>query len=188
MFEHLGLVKRGVATSLLLAGFSLTWRYQPTALSQLIFVLLLILSLIAIARNSREYSLLCSTTFGYMIVSYFELRGLRPDIGTILIGLVSFGVAFINQTEFRRDQLLGSLILAFLTTQTFSIFSYFPLSLFNKSLLTAVSFYLYWQTMEMAMDRRSNKQFVAHFLFVTVVVMVILGGIIWSNFPQLLPY
>lgn len=170
-----------------LVGFYLSWNYLPTLLSQLIFVAMLVASLIFIASGNRDYILLATMTFVMLIINIGVVKGvLNNSQATLLIGFASFITIITFGSEKISSSVLVALVLAFLTTQCYSVFGYFPVSVFNKSLLTSVSFYAFWHALELIQSNQQQK-LISHFSFVFLVIIVIVGSIIWSNFPQLLP-
>lgn len=136
-----------------------------------------------IAGLSTMFLVLVSVNYWLLDESINSLIG-----NTILIlAAVLIGRA-IEETEHNQaTPIIFWLILGLALSQINAVFSHWPISFFNRALLSGICFYLFWQLIEMR-ETATPYRVVGHFLFVAATVMVVISSIIWANFPQLTPF
>lgn len=181
---------RVVFWSLMIIGLVITWRLLPTTFSQLMYLVLFFVSVIAVRINQIQFAGLSAVFFAVVSINYWQLTtAISPLLTGLLIVLVCtvIGKLIEASTDSKGSHLIYWLILGFAVAQTNAIFIQWPISFFSRSLLTGLSFYLFWQLLEMR-EGALTKQLAGHFLFVMIAVIVVISTIIWTNFPHLAPF
>ena len=100
-----------------------------------------------------------------------------------LIGLVYESRQFPDTW---KGSYLKWLLLSLVISESYGLFNYWSISMFNRGLLVLTVFYTVWFYLERSDE--STKSVIGHFAFSLVIAIVVLGGIIWANYPQLLTH
>ena len=165
------------------------WRLLPSLLSEISLVILLIAAIWA--SYTRHFSLAIFTSLVLLTMMADLLatgQYISTGLSTALLGVVVFivGIAFeyLRRPDNWRDSFLHWILIALVVSESYGFFSFWPISIFNKGILVLVFFYIVWHYLEQ--NDGSTKSLVGHFIFSLLIAIVVLGGIIWANFPQLL--
>lgn len=176
--------------AILVLGTVITWRFLPTTTSQIAYVLLFVFSTISILLKQGRIAGLSTMFLVLVSVNYWLLdESINGVIGNavLILAAVLIGRVIEETDDHVRTPITFWLLLGLGLSQVNTIFSHWPISFFNRALLSGICFYLFWRLIELR-DSSSSFQLVRHFLFVAVTVMVVVGSIIWANFPQLTPF
>ncbi len=175
-----------------LGAIIVVWGLMPTLLSQIALIILFIFVMISTLLRQSELPVLSAVFLCFLVVSYWQaghpdmqiyasiaVAALVPIIG--LIGeKVNRGFKLISENQLFSHWLLLGLISAEVST----IFNNWPVSFFNRSLMASVVFYAFWQLFHIQ-HNNERRSLVAHFIFVGITVILVIGIIIWANFPHL---
>lgn len=176
--------------AILVLGTVITWRFLPTTTSQIAYVLLFVFSTINILLKQGRIAGLSTMFLVLVSVNYWLLdESINGVIGNavLILAAVLIGRVIEETDDHVRTPITFWLLLGLGLSQVNTIFSHWPISFFNRALLSGICFYLFWRLIELR-DSQGSFQLVRHFLFVAVTVMVVVGSIIWANFPQLTPF
>ncbi|HSX42353.1 MAG TPA: hypothetical protein VLE93_03310 [Candidatus Saccharimonadales bacterium] len=164
------------------------WNSLPSLGAQIGLILFFGVIVLATLNKFMELPLVATVFFSILLVNDW-LVGSRvsPIFGTFIIvailptiGLLSEIIGY-EELQIRRAHwaLLGLLV-----AEANSLFYYWPVSFFNRTLLTGVVFYALWQLLRIN-EERAHLSYLAHFAFVALAVILVVGFILWANFPQL---
>lgn len=177
------------------ASISILWRFMPSFWAQLGLLILLVIIIVSTLKRQTELPVLSTIFLAVTVVHYYQIG--HPDspligalIAFIIVPAIGLAGEKLNPTESPSDNhlVVGSwLVLGFIIAQMVSVFSYWPVSFFNRSLLTGTVFYTFWQLI-IIQKTNEPKRYVTHFAFVGLTVIVIVGIILWVNFPQLISF
>lgn len=168
------------------------WNSLPTLTAQ-IGLLLLYLTIVALTFGRyMELPLVATVFFSILVINDLSVaKHVAPIFSTVAIffllpaiGLLSEVIGY-EELQIRRAYWA---ILGLLVAQANSLFYFWPVSFFNRSLMTGVVFYALWQLLRINEHKSSFRSYVAHFAFVGLAVMVVIGLIVWTNFPQLIAF
>lgn len=165
------------------------WDSLPRAATQL--TLSVVAAVIGISATNRHtsYPMIGTPFFLLLAANYYQaylllnplLISIVVLIGIPLIGLL---VRKLGSLEITRTDTTNWLILGFLTAQINSLLLFWPFSFFENTLLSFIVFYALWQLIGL-FENPKRKSLIAHFVFTVVAVIVVLGVLLWANFPQL---
>lgn len=169
------------------------WRFMPNSWTQIGLLILLGIIIFSTINRQADLPVLSTIFLALAVVHYFQAtHPAWPLAGALLAIVLVPALGLAGEKLDRRDDLPDShlvvgnwLILGLITAQAVSIFSYWPVSFFNRSLLTGTFFYTFWQ-MIIIQKTGETRRLITHFAFVTLTVIVIVGILIWVNFPQLI--
>lgn len=176
--------------ALITIGLLVTWQVLPTTFSQIAYLLLFIFSIVMAVLNKGKIAGLSAMFFTLVSINYWQLGGvINPLVTGAILVLVSVVVGRCVETVEGEEKspIIFWLILGFAIAQANAIFIQWPISFFNRALLSGITFYLFWQLMELR-DTGFGRPVVGHFLFVSLAVIVVISTIIWTNFPHLAPF
>lgn len=166
----------------------MTWRLLPTGLSQLGILVLVIISFLSERRGNVLPTVYATALVGLSFINYVQasLRWPAISASVAVFGLMLLITTVKNRFHDGRVGRLEQVLLAFFVTQINSIASLWPISSFNRSLLTGIAFYVLWHIFE---ERESETvELGKHFAFAIFAAILVIGSIIWANFPQLLSF
>lgn len=171
------------------------WRFMPSAKSQIALLLLLGFVVLSTLWKQTELPILTTIFLSLGLISYWQvIHPAWPIIGAVATALVvpMLGLAGekINRSnaEMEDHHLVSRwLLLGLISAEALTIFSYWPISFFNRSLLTGIFFYTFWQFFRLQ-ETSQTRGLIAHFAFVSVAVILVLGVILWANFPHLVSF
>ncbi|HUD20986.1 MAG TPA: hypothetical protein VMQ44_02895 [Candidatus Saccharimonadales bacterium] len=176
-----------------IAGLAVAWRWLPTVTAQVALVIALAILIGFSLADIYEPLFFGTFAFTLLLINYLEIvRQFNP----LLISLMTAGTVliigqaaehYLTRREKSWRQISYWLILAFLIAQAQMLVSYWPVSMFNRTSILLVIFYGLWQMFRFQPDS-SRLAWVAHFVYIGVAAIVIVGTIIWANYPQLLPF
>lgn len=177
------------------AGAAVLWRFMPNFTAQIGLIILLALIIISTLKNQMELPVLSTIFLGFTIVHFVQaakpeqplLGAVATVIGVPLLGLI--GEKIGSDEAYQEGHLvLGSwLLLGLIAGEAVSIFSLWPVSFINRALLTGVVFYTFWELIHIQRQEEARPYW-GHFIFVGLTVIVVIGVIIWANFPHLITY
>lgn len=176
--------------AILLLGTVLTWRFLPTTTSQIAYIGLFVFSTIMILLRQGRIAGLSAMFLVLVSVNYWLLdESINGIIGsaTLILAATLIGRTIEETEQNSPAPIIYWILLGFGIAQINAVFIQWPISFFNRALLSGICFYLFWQLLEYR-DDSSPYRLVGHFLFVAVAVIVVIGSIIWANFPQLTPF
>lgn len=164
---------------------------MPSAKSQVALLLLMGFVVLSTMWKQTELPILTTIFLSLVLISYWQVNYPNwPIIGVvataIVVPLLGLAGEKINRTDDTvEDHHLVShwLLLGLISAEALTIFSYWPVSFFNRSLLTGIFFYAFWQLFRL--PEIKSRAIITHFAFVAVAVILVIGVIIWANFPQL---
>ena len=169
------------------------WRLMPTKLSQASLIILLVLVVGSTLLKQTELPIITTIFLSVLIITYWQIRYpsyelLYTVLVVALIPIIGMAGDIINR-DFRqmdRDEVFSHwLILGLFTAESLAVFSRWPVSFFNRTLLTMIVFYTFWHYLRIQHNVDQRRSYIAHFIFVAVAVIVVIGIIIWANFPHL---
>lgn len=170
-------------------GLIMMWQLLPTIISQAAVLILFIYSVISSYRGNVLISVYATAFIGLALFNYIQISyNLTPLIASLAIfGLVLL-ITWVKSSF--HDNAVGRLeaiLLAFFVSQVNSIVALWPVSFYNRALIVGLTFYLFWHIFQ-ATSKETSPNMAKHFVFVAIVAILVLGGIIWANFPQLLTF
>jgi len=171
----------------MIGGIFVMWRLLPTGLSQLSILLLVIISVVLSYRGSALSTVYGTAFIGLALINYLQvslnLDSIIASIGVFgLVTLITWVKNRFHNTSVGR---LEALLLAFIVAQANSIASLWPVSFYNRAIIVGLIFYLFWRIFDQS---ETSEKLVGHFVFVSFIAILVLGGIVWANFPQLLTF
>ena len=174
--------------ALTLVGIAVMWRLLPTGLSQVGILILVIASFISGWRGNVLPTVYATALLGLSLINYGQASLQWPAISaTVAVFVLMLLITTVkNRFHDGRVGQLEQVLLAFFITQVNSITSLWPISSFNRSLLTGIAFYVLWHIFE---EREGEAVGLGkHFVFAVLAAILVIGSIIWANFPQLLSF
>lgn len=183
-------VSPSIFAALVVASTVAFWPNLPTLVSQIAISGLTAVVLITIFRKSshdllRTFLVAYSSLFASIL---FERGIINESVIVIIYGVLIFLLGLFVLTlkgEKGQTSIIEWLITCLISAQLLGLFLFWPISYFNRTLLVVVTFYMVWRFIDN--KDASIGQLLLHFIFTGVIAIVILGGIIWANFPHLLP-
>lgn len=177
------------------AAISVLWRFMPNLWTQIGLVILFAAIVFSTTALQADLPVLSTIFLALAVIQYFQTtHPAWPLIGALMAIIIVPFLGLIGEKLDRREDLpdthlvVGNwLVLGLITAQAVSVFSYWPVSFFNRALLTGTIFYAFWQLI-IIQKTGGRKQLLTHFAFVGLTVIVIVGIIIWVNFPQLINF
>ncbi len=173
---------------LILVGVAVMWRLLPTGFSQLAILVLVISSFISGWRGNVLPTVYASALLGLSLINYGQALLQWPAISATAAVFVLMLLITTVKNRFHEGRVgqTEQVLLAFFIAQVNSITSLWPISSFNRSLLTGIAFYVLWHIFE---ERGGeNVGLGKHFVFAVLAAILVIGSIIWANFPQLLSF
>ncbi|QQG50246.1 MAG: hypothetical protein HZB70_01520 [Candidatus Berkelbacteria bacterium] len=154
------------------------------------FALSIAAAVIALSAAVRQtsYPLIGTPFFILLLANYWQAYVLlHPLIVTLVVFILitTSGLVLrrLNRMPIERDNVVHWLVLAFLTAQVNSLLLYWPFSYFENSLISFIIYYTFWQLIQL-FSTSERRSLIAHFVFTLVTVIVVLGAVLWVNFPQ----
>ncbi len=164
------------------------WNSLPSVTAQVGLLALFAVIVLATIYRFMELPLVATVFFSILLVNDWLVNGHgRPLIGTVILFLILPAIGLLSEIigyEELQIRRIYWAILGLLVAQINSLFYYWPVSFFNRSLLTGLVFYALWQLLRID-EPNAKRSYIAHFIFVGLAVMVVLGILLWANFPQL---
>ncbi|MEX2012298.1 MAG: hypothetical protein WD970_00880 [Patescibacteria group bacterium] len=174
--------------AVMFAGLFVMWRLLPTGLSQISVLILVIVATVVGYRGNVLPTVYTTALIGLALINYVQASfALAPIVGSVAVFLLIVLITWIkNQFHSTSVGRLEAVLLAFFVSQANSIASLWPVSFYNRALIVGLVFYLFWHIFEQRDD--GQVKLAGHFVFVGIIAILILGSIIWANFPQLLSF
>lgn len=146
--------------------------------------------IIGLAATLRQvsYPIIGTPFFILLVASYYQSFLLvDPLIISALVILTlplsNFYLYKIARLPIRRSDVTEWLFLGFLTAQINSLLLFWPFSFFENALVSFIAYYALWQLIRI-LQAPARRSLIAHFVFTCLAVIVVIGVIIWANFPQ----
>lgn len=187
-------------SGLILVSLAYLWSYLPNETSRNGFLLMAVVSLVIVAKRIPAYTFLCVTFFSLAVAHRYQANHETSFLLILVVFLVvsATGLFFHlshwpnpnhpetpDQTNNQPLQAVHYPILGLIAAQSVTLFSFWPISFFSRTVLSGVLFYLMWQLI-LKNPQTSVRAEAGHFVFITVTAIVVIGVILWANFPQLL--
>ena len=171
-----------------LVGTMLVWDSLPKAATQ--FSLLVAAVIVGLAATMRQvnYPIIGTPFFILLIASYYQSFLLVDPLLisallVIALPLTSFWLYRLADQKIERQQVIELIFLGFLTAQINSLLLFWPFSFFENALVSFIGYYALWQLIRI-LDRATPRALIAHFIFTCLAVILVLGVLVWANFPQ----
>lgn len=175
-----------------LASLAYLWSYLPNTASQNAFLAMAVLSLIIVAKRNPAYTFLCVTFFSLAVAHRYQANHATSFLLVLIVFLVvsATGLFFHlshwpHENEDPPLQAVHYPILGLIAAQSVTLFSFWPISFFSRTILSGVLFYLLWQLLLRDAHTQLRAQ-LGHFVFIALTAILVVGVIVWANFPQLL--
>jgi hypothetical protein len=99
---------------------------------------------------------------------------------------MGMAVEVINDSPFFSPdrRLIYWTILGLIVAETITLLLYLPISSSGRATVTLIIFYYFWQIFRFE-SQLTRRFLISHLLFVLVAVILVVGVMIWSGFPQL---
>lgn len=167
------------------------WRLLPNFLTEIALLTLVAVSFWGSLKKKMMVALFCSIVFLNIFLNYLVVQqNLGLYLSTIIfgMGLILIGLIYeSNQYPLTwKEGILKWVLIALVISESYGFFSYWSISLFNRGLLVVFFFYMIWFYLEQSDG--STKSLIGHFIFSLLIAILVLGGIIWANYPQLLTF
>jgi len=171
---------------------AVVWDSIPQPATQLGLVLASLIIGLSAALRQMHYPLI-GTPFFILLLANYWLSAL--DINNPLVVAVTFFVFIsipaaglwarrLDRLAVDRDSIIHWLVLGFLIAQINSLLIFWPFSFFENSLISFIVFYAFWQLIQL-FGFSSRRSLIAHFVFTLLAVIVVIGAVLWVNYPQL---
>ncbi len=98
-----------------------------------------------------------------------------------LTGLLS---RLLNRQPINKSVVVYWLILGFLTAQVNSMLIFWPFSFFENTLISFIVYFAFWQMIQLFEGKTNRRSLVAHLVFVLLAVILVIGAVLWTNYPQ----
>ncbi len=167
---------------------AIIWNSLPSVTAQIGVLLFFGVIVVATLNKFMELPLVATVFFSILLVNDWLVSSQAAAIyGTVIIAFLLPVIGLLSETigyEELQIRRVHWAMLGLLVAEANSLFYYWPVSFFNRTLLTGVVFYAVWQLLRINEDR-AEVSYAAHFAFVSLAVILVVGFIIWANFPQL---
>lgn len=182
----------------------LLWNFLPTHLTSGLLLLLVIISGVMLSFRLFELPIFTNVALILTLAHFWTGDGrIVPVIGStmILTGVVLTGLIadsfdsqqllpatgriqlreFLNLIE--RENLRAWCVIGLFTAEISALSDFWPVSYWQKSLLSTIIFYFVWQLWRIIGTNR--RSLLAHFIFVGLAVTVVVVNIVWTTWPGL---
>lgn len=175
-----------------LSAIIIVWGLMPTFLSQVALIVLFILIFISTLLRQSELPVLSTIFLCFLVISYWQAKNPNLQIyATIAIAAIVPIIGLIGEKVNRSFKLISEnqlfshwLLLGLISAEMSTVFNNWPVSFFNRSLMASIVFYAFWQLFRIQ-HNNERRSLAAHFIFVGITVILVVGIIIWANFPHL---
>ncbi len=165
------------------------WESLPKTATQLSLVIAT--GIIGMGATTRriDYPIVGTPFFILLLASYSQqLLLINPILmSAVLIIALPLTAALLYRIGGRalsRHELIEHVFLGFLTAQVHSLLFYWPFSFFENALISYIAYYWLWQ-LQRILNAQTVRSVLAHFLFTALAVILVIGVLLWVNFPQL---
>lgn len=167
---------------------------MPTFASQAALIALLILVIISTLLYQTELPILTTIFLTILVICYWMVvkpRFQLVELAAVALVVPALGMAGdrINRDfrQMEKNQVFSHwLLLGLMTAEVVAVFNFWPVSFFNRALLSSLVFYTIWHLLRIQHNVEQRRSYIAHFIFVGVAVIVVIGVMIWANFPHLI--
>ncbi len=167
---------------------SIVWDSLPRLATQLSLIAAAIIIGLAATLRQVNYPIIGTPFFILLIASYYQSFLLVDPLFISALVIVALPLSSIylyriaGQT-IGRAEITEWFFLAFLTAQINSLLLFWPFSFFENALVSFIGYYALWQLVRI-LESPARRSLIAHFVFTCLAVIVVIGVIIWANFPQ----
>jgi hypothetical protein len=167
------------------------WPLLPNALSQGLTLLLIGAGLGLLRIQKSDLLLLATIGLLFWAVNEWFLKGSLSTFAVTCIvftavTIMGMAVEVINDSPFFSPdrRLIYWTILGLIVAETITLLLYLPISSSGRATVTLIIFYYFWQIFRFE-SQLTRRFLISHLLFVLVAVILVVGVMIWSGFPQL---
>lgn len=167
------------------------WPLLPNFTSQVLALILIGTGLGLLRIQKSDLLLLATIGLLFWAVNEWFLKG---SLSTLAVTSIVFTavtvlgmvVEAINDTPFfpADRRLVYWTTLGLIVAETVTLLLYMPFSSSGRATITLIIFYYFWQIFRFE-SQLTRRFLVSHLLFVLVAVILVIGVMIWSGFPQL---
>lgn len=163
------------------------WDFLPSALGSNLAVALTVVNGLLLARRQFDLPLFSCVAL-LLALSHFWLGSgvAAPIVAALIVFIGTSGCGLIIQAAtapIERDDILFWFLVGLFTAQITALTQFWPISIFQQSMLGTVVFYLVWQSWRVI--DADKRPLLAHFVFVIIAVTVVLANIVWTTWPGL---
>jgi hypothetical protein len=169
------------------------WKTVSTTAAQVALICMLVLSAALTYVKRYELPLLASIFTTVIASSYWQTsQSSELTVNLVIVLLIVTSLGLLKEIleqgwENINNELIGQwLLLGLISAEMVSFFSSWQVSFFNRSLFILIIFYLFWRLFDLLNNQAPRRELISHFLFVGATAIVVIGIIIWSNFPKLI--
>jgi hypothetical protein len=171
-----------------LVATSIVWDSLPRLATQLSLISAAVIIGLAATLRQVSYPIIGTPFFILLIASYYQSFLLVDPLiisALVLVALPLSSVYLyrIAGRPISRADATEWVFLAFLTAQVNSLLLFWPFSFFENALVSFIAYYGLWQLIRI-LEAPKRRSLIAHFVFTCLAVIVVIGVIIWANFPQ----
>jgi hypothetical protein len=171
-----------------LVSTALVWDSIPRAATQVSLAFAAVLIGIAATLRQVNYPIIGTPFFILLLASYYQSFLLIEPliISALVIGALPITTILLYRLAGRhlqRDRVIELLFLGFLVAQVNSLLLFWPFSFFENALISFVAYYALWGLIQ-SLHTGTRRSIIGHFAFTCLAVILIIGVLVWANFPQ----
>lgn len=171
-----------------LVATGIVWDSLPRFSTQLSLASAALIVGLAATLRQVSYPIIGTPFFILLIASYYQSFLLVDPLVISALILIALPVSSIYLYRLAgkpitRTDITEWVFLAFLTAQINSLLLFWPFSFFENALVSFIAYYTLWQLVRI-LEAPARRSLIAHFVFTCLAVIVVIGVIIWANFPQ----
>lgn len=169
----------------------MVWNLLPTTLSHALFLAIFILAMVLPLIGQTALSILAGLALTLSVINFWVSIGSFNQLQSIvfafvlclIIGLLTEKIGQ-PRLPISQPQLTRWLLLGFFLAQINSLLQFYPIPFFDQALLATIIFYGLWPILDDSITG-VRRSFANHVVFVSLTVILVLGSILWINFPYL---
>jgi hypothetical protein len=171
-----------------IASLIVIWPYTPSPAARLALLVAGVLMVFMVWLKKIDLPLVGAVLFSLVLANFSYIKLSSPLLASIIvfgsINVIGLTAGLIDQQSLNRQTLVNWFLISLATTEVSSVVVFWPFSFFNRALITFLFFYALWYYLKIK-EGGSNQSVLAHFIFVSLAVILVLGTLIWANFPHL---
>jgi len=157
------------------------WDFLPNALSKVLLAALIVLANLSLYRRQTNLPVLVNVALIVLLAEFWLGSGFISPLNGAALVLIGVTLTGILAQSFRegaagRYRFPVWLFLGFVAAQFAALIAYWPIFFAQKALLATALFYLFWELIEL-LSGHGQPSLKAHFIFVSITVLIIIGGI-----------
>ncbi len=165
------------------------WDSLPRASTQLALAIAALMVGLTASNRQVSYPLIGTPFFILLAANYYQAFLLLNPLLISLVVLVGIptsglGVRKLERLSIEKEDVINWLILGFLTAQVNSLLLFWPFSFLENTLVSFIVFYALFQLIGL-FSNPVRRSIIAHFVFTLLAVILVIGVLLWANFPQL---